>query len=122
MANPAPGFAAHPDHTIILDDGPAVVTVVLDGTMIAATTHAIILREDGYPPRAYIPRGEVIGNLQLSDRTTHCPFKGDASYYDLTIADLQIPNAAWSYLAPFDEMAAIEGHVAFDDRFEVSVG
>ncbi|WMS43387.1 DUF427 domain-containing protein [Acuticoccus sp. MNP-M23] len=99
-----------------------MVTVVLNGIMIAATTHAIMLHEEGYKARAYIPREEVIGTLKRTTRTTHCPFKGDATYYDVIVSGETIADAAWSYDAPFDEMAAIEGHVAFDDRFDISVG
>ena len=42
--------------------------------------------------------------------STHCPFKGDASYYSLKGG---AENAAWSYESPYDEMAAIKGHLAF---------
>jgi len=122
MANPAPGFVKNPTHTITLDKGPDVVTVLLDGKMVAATTHAVILHEDGYKQRAYIPREEVIGTLSKNSRSTHCPYKGDAAYFDLTLGETRVPDAAWSYEAPFDEMAAIEGHISFDDRFELRIG
>jgi uncharacterized protein (DUF427 family) len=44
-----------------------------------------------------------------STHSTHCPYKGDASYFDLPGA----PNAVWSYETPFPAMAEIKDHLAF---------
>jgi uncharacterized protein (DUF427 family) len=122
MANPAPGFRQKPDHKILLDTGPDPVTVTLNGEIVAATTSAVILREDGYPARAYVPRKDVTAPLTPTDKTTHCPFKGDTVYFDVTVGGDQVKNAAWSYEAPYDEMSPIANHVAFDDVFEVRIG
>ncbi|MCF3936411.1 DUF427 domain-containing protein [Acuticoccus sp. M5D2P5] len=122
MANPAPGFKSHPNHKILIDTGPDPVTITLDGTLVAATTMAVVLREDGYPARAYIPPADIMAGLTPTAKTTHCPFKGDTTYYSVTVGDRVLENAAWSYDAPFDEMEGIRGCVAFDDRFEIAVG
>jgi uncharacterized protein (DUF427 family) len=122
MANPAPGFRDNPDHRILLDTGPDPVTVTLNGDIVAATTSAVILREDGYPTRAYVPRQDVTATLTPTDKTTRCPFKGETTYYNVTAGGETLQDAAWSYETPYDEMAPIAGHVAFDDRFEVKVG
>ncbi|HEY2338793.1 MAG TPA: DUF427 domain-containing protein, partial [Burkholderiales bacterium] len=42
--------------------------------------------------------------------STHCPFKGDASYFSFKGGP---ENAVWSYEAPYDEVTAIKGHLAF---------
>lgn len=122
MANPAPGFRTHPEHRILLDTGPDAVTVTWHGTLVAATTTAIIVREDGYPARAYVPRRDVVAALTPARRRTRCPFKGEAVYFNVVAGGDSAAEAAWSYEAPYDEMAALAGHVAFDDRFEVAVG
>jgi uncharacterized protein (DUF427 family) len=122
MANPAPGFAKKPDHRILLDTGPDPVTVTLNGEIVAATTSAVILREDGYPARAYVPRSDVTAGLAPTDRTTHCPFKGDTVHFDVTAGGERVRDGAWSYEAPYDEMSAIAGHVAFDDTFDIRIG
>ncbi|MEM8855808.1 MAG: DUF427 domain-containing protein [Pseudomonadota bacterium] len=122
MANPAPGFAKHPNHKILLDTGPDAVTVRHGDTLIAMTTTAVLLREDGYPTRAYIPRGDVTATLAKTDKTTHCPFKGDTVYFNVVADGTEVGNGAWSYEAPYDEMADIKDHVAFDDRFEITIG
>lgn len=122
MANPAPGFRKNPDHKILLDTGPDAVTVTRGGEIVAATTSAVILQVEGYPVRAYIPREDVVAELVPTDRTTHCPFKGDTVYFDVLVGEERVRNGAWSYEAPYDEMSPIAGHVAFDDTFEIRIG
>ncbi len=115
MANPAPGFRDHPNHGIALGLPVGHVAVRVKGTDIAHTRRAVRLDEQGYPMRYYVPMEDVAqGVLQRTDKTTHCPFKGDTTYYDVTVDGTRIANAAWSYERPFDEMEKIAGHVAFD--------
>ncbi|MBB3190605.1 DUF427 domain-containing protein [Halomonas cerina] len=85
---------------------------IFDGdTLIADTQNAIELRERGYPHRQYVPRGDVdMSKLTVSSTVTHCPFKGDTTYYSLP----DIADVAWSYERPIDEMQAIAGRLAFD--------
>jgi uncharacterized protein (DUF427 family) len=45
---------------------------------------------------------------------THCSWKGQASYYNVTVNGTEIKDAAWYYPATTTERAkAIEGYVAF---------
>lgn len=86
------------------------VRVVIDGTVLADTTRALELRERGYPPRQYLPRDDVrMDLLTPSDTVTHCPFKGDASYFSFG----EHQDVAWSYESPNGGMEAIEGRVVF---------
>ncbi len=86
------------------------VGVVIDGTLLADTTSAIELRERGYPPRQYLPREDVrMDLLTPSETETHCPFKGDASYFSFG----EHQDVAWSYERPKEGMEAIEGRVVF---------
>ena len=69
-----------------------------------------MLEEAGYPPVFYIPRADA--QMTLFERTahkTHCPYKGDASYYSIRVGDKVSQNAIWSYEQPFPAMAAITG-------------
>lgn len=87
------------------------VRVVVDGSLIADTTRAIELRERGYPPRQYIPREDVrMALLTRTDTRTHCPFKGDASYFSFG----DHTDFAWSYEHPLEGMEAIAGRLVFD--------
>ena len=51
--------------------------------------------------------------LKPSSATSHCPWKGDASYYTLSVNGEENADAAWYYPAPFDKAAHIKDHVAF---------
>lgn len=83
--------------------------------LIADTRNAIELRETGYPPRQYLPREDVdMQCLARTDSVTHCPFKGDASYYTIELEGDTLTDAVWSYEAPFEAVAAIKGRLAFD--------
>ncbi|MEM6761323.1 MAG: DUF427 domain-containing protein [Pseudomonadota bacterium] len=119
MANPAPGFKTRPDHTITLK--PAHARISVGGTEVAESTSAILMSEHRYPPRAYVPREAITATLEPSQKTTHCPFKGDTVYFHVTLGGETFKDAAWAYNTPFDEMRDIAGLIAFDDRFEVAV-
>lgn len=86
-------------------------------TLIADTRNAIELREIDYPPRQYLPRKDVdMLRLARTDTVTHCPFKGDASYYSIELDGETLADAAWSYEAPFEAMTDISERLAFDSR------
>ncbi|MCG6858238.1 MAG: DUF427 domain-containing protein [Salaquimonas sp.] len=113
-ANPAPGFQSHPEHTITVSPFNGEVTVEFDGKRIAQSTKAVELYEANHAPAIYLPMGDVDqALLRHSSHTTHCPFKGDASYWDIVIGDHEIDNAVWAYETPYDEMLELAGLVAF---------
>jgi uncharacterized protein (DUF427 family) len=87
--------------------------------VLAETASPVVLYESGFAPRWYVPRADVEpAELALTNLQTFCPYKGIASYYNVGGAQ----NAAWSYRAPFDEMAAIGDLVSFEpDRVEVTL-
>jgi uncharacterized protein (DUF427 family) len=106
-----PGYQLHPEHTVKLNPRRARVTVMLDGRQLASTDDAIRLEEGKYPPVYYLPRADVdMSMLERSDHQTHCPFKGDASYFSFVGG---ARNAVWSYETPYDEVAAIKERLAF---------
>jgi len=109
-ANPAPGFASHPDHRIDIAPAATRARALLDGTVLADSRSCLLLREGGYPPIHYFPRANVrMDLLTRTDHHTRCPFKGEASYWSAGGED----NIAWSYESPYDETQAIAGYVAF---------
>ncbi|HEX3225921.1 MAG TPA: DUF427 domain-containing protein [Gaiellaceae bacterium] len=86
------------------------VRVLAGSETIADTVHASVLYEIGHEPVYYIPEADVRRDLlEPSDHHTHCPRKGDASYWSLP----GIPNAIWYYPEPIAAAAFIAGHVAF---------
>ncbi len=103
-----------PDHPITITVNPARDRVTLGGAVVADSARALRLQEASYPPAFYIPREDA--NMALLTRTalsTHCPYKGDASYYTITAGDRTAKDAVWSYETPFPAMAEITGHLAF---------
>lgn len=120
MPNPAPGFATHPNHTITIDETRVPLSVTLGGEVVAETEQALVLRESGYPPRCYVPIKDVRDDLlRPSTRTSHCPFKGDAAYWSVSLGARTAEDAVWGYTSPYDEVAPIAGHVAFyADKFD----
>jgi uncharacterized protein (DUF427 family) len=102
------------DHPITIQSNPNRVTVKFAGRTIADTTHALTLREATYPGVQYIPRADVdMSALERTSHSTHCPYKGDASYYSLHLGDQRAENAVWTYESPYDAVNSIKDYVAF---------
>jgi uncharacterized protein (DUF427 family) len=114
-----------PDHPITITPTTGTVTVTLGGKVIAASANALTLQEASYPPVQYIPRADVdMNQFTPTGHTTYCPYKGDCSYYSIPAGGARAVNAIWSYEAPHDAVAAIEGHLAFyPDRVDaITIG
>lgn len=103
-----------PDHPITIEPNPRRVRVTFAGEVIAETTRALTLREAALPPVQYIPREDAdMALLRPSATRTHCPYKGDASYFSIEAGDRRSADAVWCYEAPYPAVAAIAGHLAF---------
>ena len=84
------------------------------GAVLGESTAALELVEGGHEPVIYFPRSDIsMAFFDQSDKTTHCPHKGDATYFDLIAKSGTIADAAWSYEAPLEGVAEIAGHLAF---------
>jgi uncharacterized protein (DUF427 family) len=103
-----------PDHPITVEPSDEHVVVRAGGRVVADTESALVLREASYPPVYYVPLADVDpALLRRSDAHTYCPYKGDASYYDVVIGEQVVPDAIWTYEQPYPAVAQIAGHVAF---------
>jgi adenylate cyclase len=97
-------FEAYPHH----------LRVVFDEQTIAESDHAMILYETRLPPVFYFPRDAVrMDLLQPTRHHTHCPFKGNASYWTIVVGDRRAENAAWAYEEPLPELGDLKGYLAF---------
>ena len=73
-----------------------------DGEVLADSSRAVALEETGLPTRYYLPREDVRTDLlTASETTSHCPFKGDATYFSVPGAK----DAFWVYEEPSEEDA-----------------
>ncbi|MBR0821707.1 DUF427 domain-containing protein [Bradyrhizobium liaoningense] len=103
-----------PDHPITITQNPRRVRVTAGDVVIAETSKALTLKEAKYPAVQYVPREDAnMALLERTDRTTHCPYKGDASYYSVKADGKTLDNAIWTYETPFPAMTEISGHLAF---------
>jgi uncharacterized protein (DUF427 family) len=103
-----------PSHPITISAAPGPVRIRFNGEVIAESNNALALHEANYRPVFYIPRADVRPELlHKTGHASHCPYKGDASYYTIEADGRRSENAIWSYEAPFPAVAAIAGHLAF---------
>ena len=112
------------DHPITIAPIAERVRVVWRGRTIGDSTHALELREAGYPPVVYVPRADIdMSALERTARVTTCPFKGQANYYSITDGKAHDDNAVWTYETPKVGVAEIASHLAFyPDKVEIARG
>ena len=90
------------------------VSVEFNGVTIADSSKAILLHEGSMAPVYYFPRDDVRMDLMRPSRhKTHCPFKGDASYWSLIVGEKSLQNVVWSYENPIEEVVSIKSFIAF---------
>jgi uncharacterized protein (DUF427 family) len=88
--------------------------VFVDGVVVADTIHSIYLFEVGHLPVYYFPKADVRFDLmEHTDRSTHCPRKGDAEYWSIVVGDRRIENAVWGYPVPLEGAPDLSAYVAF---------
>jgi len=100
------------------------VSVTHQGLMLARSRDVIIVHEQGHTPVFYFPREDVqFSTFTLIDRTSHCPRKGDASYYEAKGTN-GVPEGAviaWSYEDPIPMASILKNYFAFyPDNIELS--
>ena len=106
-----------PDHPITIEPSKSRIVVRAGGKVVADTTRALSLKEASYPAVLYIPLEDVNEHhVRSNELHTWCPYKGEASYYDIVETDADgtdMDAAIWYYPDPFPAVASIKGHVAF---------
>ncbi|KAI0380053.1 DUF427-domain-containing protein [Hypomontagnella monticulosa] len=85
------------------------VEAIVDGTVVAESDNYELVEGNVYFPPSSI-KSEYFTKTDLH---THCPWKGDASYYTLKVGDKELENAAWYYPDTFDKANHIKDYVAF---------
>ncbi len=80
-----------------------------EGQMLAESNNTVEVEGNQYFP----PESVKKENLQPSDHTTICPWKGTAHYYHVVVNGKTNPNAAWYYPEPSAAAREIKDRVAF---------
>lgn len=103
-----------PKHLLFFDEVPRRVRGELAGRTVLDTRRARMLHESRLLPQWYVPLDDVDASLLTrTDHATHCPFKGDASYWTVRVGDRVEENGVWGYEDPKPAAAWLRGHVAF---------
>jgi len=101
-------------NNIAIHHAPGTWVVRAGGAVLGETHNALELNEAGHAPVIYFPRDDIaMAFLDRSDQATHCPHKGDASYFSIVTKSTTLKNAAWSYEAPLPDVDRIKNHLAF---------
>jgi uncharacterized protein (DUF427 family) len=101
-------------HRVWTEPNGRRVRVFMGGQAVADSTRTIYLFETGHLPVYYFPRSDVrFDLLEPTDHHTHCPYKGDASYYSVTAGGRRADNAVWAYPQPLPSLPQLAEYVAF---------
>lgn len=87
-----------------------------NGAVLAESDQTVVIEGNHYFPV------DSLNKEYFKEAATHttCPWKGQASYYDVEVNGETNKDAAWYYREPSDLAKAIKGHVAFWKGVEVS--
>jgi uncharacterized protein (DUF427 family) len=83
---------------------------VFNGHVIAESDATVVVEGNHYFPPESV---KLEFFSEPTGRSTHCPWKGEASYRDVVVGGEIASNAAWFYAEPKEKAAEIKGHVAF---------
>lgn len=110
---------ARPAHLLYLHDLDRRIRGDAAGVTVVDTHAARMLHETALPPRWYFPRPSVTAVLEPSGTTSHCPFKGDARYWDLRVGDRLIRDAFWEYPEPLPGAPSLAGLLSpYTEKFD----
>lgn len=77
--------------------------------VLAESDDTIVVEGNHYFPPEAINRE----HFKASDTHTTCPWKGEASYYNVVVEDQVNKDAAWYYPEPKEAAGQIKDHIAF---------
>jgi len=102
------------DRVVFVEPTVKRVRAMLGGETVVDSRRTLILFEKGHLPVYYFPLEDVREELlQESDKHTHCPRKGEASYWTIRAGGKVAENAVWRYPEPIEDCPDISDHVAF---------
>src|SRR4029077_2162538 len=102
------------EHPITVRPAKGRTKVSWKGAVIVDSAKALDLEEAHHPKVKYFPRQDAdMSLLRRTSHTSHCPYKGDASYFSIVVDGQVSENAVWTYESPLSGVAAIKDHLAF---------
>jgi uncharacterized protein (DUF427 family) len=109
----SPFVPEDPDYWLAAELSPRRVRVELAGETVAASGKVMLFRERGRTPVYYFPRGDVRMDQLTPADVVSDPNKGDARYFDVTIAGRVAERAAYAYAEPHSQWTERPDYVAF---------
>ena len=110
----SPPAPAHEGYRLHLESDPRRIRAEFQGETVADSANVLVMHETRLAPVFYFPRQDVAMDMLVkSDRRTHCPFKGNASYWTIQAGGKSAKDAAWSYETPYDESSRVKEYIAF---------
>lgn len=108
----------HP-HRLAISRSDVHVRVRHGDVELAESRRPVVLQEGKLPTRYYLPRADVRMDLLTPSATrSHCPFKGDASYWSID----GVADVAWTYETPVRGAEEIADLICFyGEKVELSV-
>jgi uncharacterized protein (DUF427 family) len=104
-----------PAHRLLFEPHPRRFRAEVDGVTVLDTVGGHLLHESNHLPKLYVPLADLDAEwMERTDKSTHCPFKGDASYWSLRVGDRVVENAIWAYEDPIDEAHWLRGYACLD--------
>ncbi|MEA2386672.1 MAG: hypothetical protein QOJ22_846, partial [Thermoleophilaceae bacterium] len=102
-----------PPHRILFEPDSRRLRALVGDVVVLDTTRAHLLHETGILPVAYAPLEDFDPErLERTETSTHCPFKGDASYWSLRVGDEEREDAVWAYEQPLEQASWLRGFAA----------
>lgn len=106
---------AHEGYRLSFEADPRRIRADVQGQTMANSRDVLVMHETRLAPVFYFPREDVRMDLLVkSDLHTHCPFKGNASYWAIKVGETLIKDAVWSYETPYDESSSVREYMAFN--------
>lgn len=111
--------APNPYHRVEILRSSRHLRAEVAGVVLVDTRDTVAVFETALEPKLYVARDHVRMDLLVPSPTvTHCPYKGDASYWSARVETggevVEVADVAWSYDDPLPESTAIAGLLSFD--------
>eukprot|EP00028_Trichosphaerium_sp_Am-I-7-wt_P000210 CAMPEP_0168531180 /NCGR_PEP_ID=MMETSP0405-20121227/15239_1 /TAXON_ID=498012 /ORGANISM="Trichosphaerium sp, Strain Am-I-7 wt" /LENGTH=137 /DNA_ID=CAMNT_0008555823 /DNA_START=450 /DNA_END=863 /DNA_ORIENTATION=- len=99
------------------------VEVFINDQKVADCSDPIIVYETGMVDRYYLPEKDVsMEHMTKDDKSTVCPYKGTASYWNVSVGDQTANQVAWQYCSTIPEMTKIKDHICFyNEKVQIKV-
>ena len=89
------------------------IEIVYEGTSILKCTEAYRVLETSHPPTYYLPVSQFLDGVVIPVHgSSFCEWKGQASYYNLTMNGRVADRCAWGYDNPSPRFSALKGHIS----------